>query len=357
MKTKLFLTSSVKGSYGGAALTNRILETDKFKNFHVINLKNKYGICSLLKRLILGYMYAFKSSGFSLAIFTLHPYGALEIKSIVEFIELNDVNEVCIDNTLYSSVGRTLLSVLAKTSRLFKNKSLKLSIVAHNIEHHFLLSRIQKAEFRFIPLYVYSIISDNLNLGSYREIYCFTERDCHYHSKYSKVKKIPINYLMHSPEQPSVSELNTNYFHKPYRSIRRLRLLIFGSPNVSNIANLKLCYKLSKKYKFIDFYVAGGLSNTQEAILLSSYPAFTLLGSYDRLSDLGGYVDFAFVPDITGAGIKMRILDAIENQIPVIATPEASIGYEMFINCSDSRLNIIHSFEELVEYVHVNKKI
>jgi len=332
-------------------LTNRLLKIAPFRDSVIINLKKKYSSLRLVLHIVSGYIYAFRMSAYSPATFLLHPYGALSIRKIICLLYSKNVSNIYIDNTLFASTGKMVLEIINNPANSLLAANITIDVIAHNIEHDFLLSRIIKGEYRFIPLYLYSRLSDLVCLHECNCIYTFTQRDQDFFKRYTSTSRVPLRSLISTRKpvviQPNISCINAS----------KLRLLLFGSANRANVYNLRLCHHILKKYDFLHIFVAGGLSTAKETIKLKSHPSFTLLGKYNVLSELAPYVDYAFIPDQIGAGIKMRVMDAIENGIPALLSTEASIGYEELLGDPQYNIVVYKSHDSICDFLVLSNQL
>lgn len=89
--------------------------------------------------------------------------------------------------------------------------------------------------------------------------------------------------------------------------------------------------------------------------LAARFPEFKFIGFVDSLSDALSQCDFTIAPVLDGAGIKIKVVDSVVRQIPVIGTPKAfeGVGRPNWPYCSNDANKWIDAINsDLIDYVY-----
>lgn len=132
---------------------------------------------------------------------------------------------------------------------------------------------------------------------------------------FSKISYLPICYEMSPCINRDISKLSDMYF--------------IGSKHTPNISSIKFfldnIYPEILKIQKIKIYVIGDCGNSLVNYADKFKDLLILCGYVKDLSEIFNKVRLNIVPLLYGAGVKGKILEALNNQIPTIAT---SIGVE-----------------------------
>ena len=116
--------------------------------------------------------------------------------------------------------------------------------------------------------------------------------------------------------------------------------------------------KIQEKYKKkIKFYIMGANPRLELEKEVKKYNGVILTGYINRIEDYFSFIDIGIVPLLTGAGIKIKTVEMLYSEIPIIST---NIGIEG-INIQDGKhfllANTVEEFENKLKILIDDKNI
>lgn len=151
-----------------------------------------------------------------------------------------------------------------------------------------------------------------------------------------------------------ISLLDRKYHYQPNNN-----LLITGSlwykPNLEGIVwFLKHVWEyLPSPYNQINLWIAGSKAPNQLKRLLRKYEGITLYENIADMSELFSKAGIYIAPIFWGAGVKVKICEALSYGLPIILTNHANIGYDLLDEeeaiITDSPKEMKESIIELIE--------
>lgn len=120
--------------------------------------------------------------------------------------------------------------------------------------------------------------------------------------------------------------------HKPERKEMPLTMILNGSlwfgPNYEGIK-----WFLSNVYPYLNFrkylIIAGSKPNRELKEAIKGDNTIRLVDTPPSMAPYMEMADIAIAPIFDGAGMKVKVAEALSYQLPVIGTPHAFVGYEI----------------------------
>lgn len=219
-------------------------------------------------------------------------------------------------------------SCLYLYSRLFKNESTVVRI--HNIENQYYAQNHKKRLLARFHIYVSELLSSNIAMNFItlsRSDYSFF------------VKKLPntVNVKWCLPRDvPQEMALLSANAYSDLQLEKHDFLLLADYRAKFNIDSLRAF--VNANIKFLDFHnlkvlVAGRKPTIyQDKIYLeelNAIPNFSVLTDFTDVSIVYQQCSILVLPDLYGAGLKMRVIESFRFNTPIIATKEVLDGYGM----------------------------
>ena len=98
----------------------------------------------------------------------------------------------------------------------------------------------------------------------------------------------------------------------------------------------------------VEFWIIGANPSKKIQSIADSHPNVFVTGFVDRLEDYYSKVELVVVPLLSGAGVKIKTIEALSFGIPTISTP---IGAEGVVN-SDGLLRVAETSEEFAKAIN-----
>jgi polysaccharide biosynthesis protein PslH len=221
---------------------------------------------------------------------------------------------VWFDTSLF---GRTMLSLRKYLPRV------RYVTFFHNIEFDVKLGRAWQEN----RLYFFAFVSDWINerisaRRSDRLVMLHSTDALRLHQLYGRTA----DYLLPVTLPDSKRRTENRCTNRP----RSSHLLFIGSHYWPNIEGI--CFFVNKVMPYLSdnlLIVGRGLECLRETL---ERPNVHVVGSVDDLSIYYQTARCVVAPIFSGGGMKVKIAEALMQGVPVVATPEALVGYEAILN-------------------------
>ncbi len=238
-----------------------------------------------------------------------------DIERIKEIICEESPTHVYFDSTIFGELAQWVKSN-------FPN--VKTICYIHNIELDFELSRLKSGGFLYLPSLWSVIFNERKCIENSDVIISLHQQDSlRCKQLYGKESQISIPVAVSDPKVYH----GTDYINK-----KNLTLGFLGSAFYANIKAAYFIKEIALALPDHNFLVCGrGFSDYESKLSCSN---LQVLGSVDSISNFYKKVDVFISPIFCGAGMKVKIAEAMSYNKPIIASDFSLIGYD---KCYDAK--------------------
>lgn len=239
-------------------------------------------------------------------------YSLIGIGGTITFKTIREVlKKIPIEKDSHIWLDSSLLGVLVLSLKIFRPKS-TISVRCHNHETTALQSRIKAGD--YIQVFKWwSVYFSEWLVSRYSDnIYTLHEEDSRgLISMFACQSKVHVKSIEYSlPSKVYWENIKTFGF--------------LGSDWPPNIEAFEIIRKqIAPSNKSYNFYVAGGCSRH---IAPFNRENLTVVGYVEDLEEFWNSIDCLLVPITFGGGIKIKIIEALEREVPVISTEFGAVG-------------------------------
>lgn len=116
-----------------------------------------------------------------------------------------------------------------------------------------------------------------------------------------------------------IVHINTDYQQKPHSNIAIVCGSFTWTPKRINIINLIKSKSIELFQKCDKSLLIVGRANPDDIIYINSKPNITATGYVDSVEPYYKNAEIAIVPEMAGGGFKLKITEAIQHHIPIVA--------------------------------------
>ncbi|MDE9554966.1 glycosyltransferase [Xenorhabdus bovienii] len=225
--------------------------------------------------------------------------------------------------------------------------SIKIITFFHNIEFDFEINRLKSGQLYFLPSFFSGFYNERLATKYSDAILLLHQYDS---NRCSKIYGRAADYLLPISLSETIGKKGSTpplYFNKKKPAIG-----FIGTAFYANIEAVKyIVDNIADEIPDVDFIIAGkGFENYKNKFERNN---IKIIGSIDSVSDFYQSVDLILSPIFTGAGMKVKIAEALAYNKPIIASSFALIGYEQVIDDS-----IVISCDDVDDFIkNINRTL
>lgn len=340
MKTVIYLSMSLDTvSYGGSIVSrSNLYALKENKSLDIIDI-------AILRKNENIYSFELISNGnkFNIAINNILGYPGKTNRIIINKIK-EIIDEVKPD---YLYLDSSLLGNIAKWCKI-NFPHIKVITFFHNVEYDFELSRIKNRNFKFLPSVMTSIASEKNAVKYSDSIISLHTEDS---SRLEKIYNRKADYLIPVCCNSDVDDLNL----VAKSESKKFTIGFFGTAFFANIdAANYLANEISPHFvndSDIEFIIAGnGFEKYKKRFSRSNV---VVEGYQSSLSDFYKKIDVIISPIFNGAGMKVKISEALKYNKKIIASPFSLIGYQPISSSPD--IYISKSISDFIYHINEAK--
>ncbi|MDC9603963.1 glycosyltransferase [Xenorhabdus griffiniae] len=219
-------------------------------------------------------------------------------------------------------------SYLGRLSKLIKKHSPSIKIISffHNIELDFEINRLKSGQIYFLPSFLSAIYNEKLAVKYSDAIIALHESDS---QRCFEIYGRSADYLLPISLSESIGVKNT-----PTTSYSKREKPVIGFIGTAFYANIEavkyIVNNIANEIHDADFIIVGrGFENYKNKFERDNVK---VIGSIDSIPDFYKSVDFILSPVFTGAGMKVKIAEALAYNKLIIASSFSLIGYEKIVD-------------------------
>lgn len=337
MNKLLYISPFVSGKrYGGSIVSNNNLEAVRISfdgevksiTFdHSVNNKTTFND---------GYILPEINSKVMIALSNLFQFpgriGFNSYRLIKEIIFEYSPTHIYLDSSMYGNLSRWVSK---------KFPEIEIITFLHNIEYDFEVQRLKKYQFRYFPSF-WSILFNEKKIVKYSNkiITLHNVDSSRMYDKYGRNSDLCI----------PVSSGEPKFVKDHFNFNSSLTFGFLGSAFYANVEAAEFIVKLAEQLPQAKFIIAGrGFDKYSKQF--EKYNV-DVIGEVKCVSDFYRTIDVFISPIFSGAGMKVKIAEAMSYNIPIIASKFSLIGYEDALESSS-----IFDADTLKQYIFVIEKL
>jgi len=365
MRNVLFITGNILPCFSGDSIYSygNVIRISQFCTVDVLtyyseNFENIDDYQRLVKKINALYKVKSKNNllfAEKLKRFNIQSYQKDFVVKLEELLNTEKYDCIIIDH-----LRMTFSYKYIKKSKL--NRNSKIILIEHNVEHQNIREEILFRKSSFIK---FKLRVKNFRIKKYESSMIRKIKNIWFICEDDK-NKILNNFINIGDVKYNIISPNFPYERvKKEDDLKKIsyNLVITGSmnwyPNVEGVIWFckNVFNKLLDKYPYYKLYIVG--SNPDPKIKSLESQNIVVTGKVQSTDKYIKKCDFLIVPNRTGSGVKIKILEAIKKGIPVISVKESTAGYssDIFIGgfCVNNENDFLNSIVELNK--NVSKKI
>lgn len=282
-------------------------------------------------------------------------YTFFERKKIISYLKDNNIKKIILDSSRIGFLAKKIKKEIPDA---------KIITSFNNIEYDFLEAYALK--YKGIKKNIFTFLEKKVVYKSEKEILKYsdkliflTDRD------YKRAKELYNTFTKEKEYEIIPILINRDEIELKIKNNNKINLVFIGSLNYgSNIHALKWFLEnvwedLLKKDLEINFIIAGCNPSNDFLIYLKKYQKLEIFPNFNSIEEVIPKNSVFISPIMKGAGMKVKVADALSMNLPIIASEESLVGYEQALTDVMSE-NVIYKFNDekdllkIIEYIYYN---